>query len=266
VASKANISAQSGSAGGCSFADYDNDGDLDLYVANYGSTDALYRNDGNDNHWLHIKLIGTRSNRYAVGARITVKAGELSMLREINGGTSRAQHSMTAHFGLGQNTQVDSVKIRWPWGKVGQVTTLTNIPADQMIEITEGVDGYKTLHTGEGMRQTVEPSGKLPGTWGKVKKTDLLQNYPNPFNPETWIPYQLAKNSSVAIKIYTSSGQLVRTLELGDKRAGLYAYKTDAAYWDGTNESGEPVASGVYFYTIQTDDNYTATKKMVMAR
>jgi flagellar hook assembly protein FlgD len=76
----------------------------------------------------------------------------------------------------------------------------------------------------------------------------------------------LVRDTDVAIKIHTPSGQLVRTLELGDKLAGLYTERTKAAHWDGTNESGEAVASGVYFYTIQTDDDYTATKKMVIAR
>jgi WD40 repeat protein len=112
---------------------------------------------------------------------------------------------------------------------------------------------------------SVEPTGKLPGTWSGVKRAKLLQNFPNPFNPETWIPYQLGKDSVVAIKICASSGQRMRTLELGHKSAGLYTVKTEAAHWDGSNESGEPVASGIYFYTIQADD-YTATKKMILAK
>ena len=131
-----------------------------------------------------------------------------------------------------------------------------------MIQVTEGEAIYKILYTA----QSVEPSDKLPSTWGKVKASKLYQNFPNPFNPETWIPYQLGKDSSVVIRIHTPSGQLVRTLDLGDSPAGLYTEKTKAALWDGTNEAGEPVASGVYFYTIQTADDYTATKKMVVVR
>ena len=272
VTGETKVRGMSARAGGCALADYDNDGDLDLFEGNNSSSSVLYRNEGNDNHWLHVKCLGSigdipinikRTNRDGVGARVIVQAGDLSMIREINPGCSRGYNPLIAYFGLGQNVTASSVEIRWP---SGQVTTLSNVPADQMIEVKEGLDGYKTLHTGEGMRQAVEPSGKLPGTWGKVKKTELLQNYPNPFNPETWIPYQLAKNSSVVIKIHTSSGQLVRTLELGDKLAGLYTEKTYAAHWDGTNESGEPVASGVYFYTIQAGDEFTETKKMVVAR
>jgi len=96
-------------------------------------------------------------------------------------------------------------------------------------------------------------------------KPELLQNYPNPFNPETWIPYHLSEDSNVYIRIYNSSGYLVRTLDLGYRLAGYYRSKDKAAYWDGDNETGEKVSSGVYFYTIQAG-KYTDTKKMVILR
>ena len=95
--------------------------------------------------------------------------------------------------------------------------------------------------------------------------TNLLQNYPNPFNPDTWIPYTLADDMYVTIRIYNISGQPVRTLDLGRKPMGFYATKEKAAHWDGRNESGEEISSGVYFYTIQAGD-FTTTKKMVIAR
>jgi len=95
------------------------------------------------------------------------------------------------------------------------------------------------------------------------EKTTLLQNYPNPFNPETWIPYQLKEDSEVNITIYNSAGQLIRRLELGYKTAGIYATQARAEYWDGTNEFGERVSSGVYFYNIQAG-KYVATKKMII--
>ena len=91
----------------------------------------------------------------------------------------------------------------------------------------------------------------------------LGQNYPNPFNPDTWIPYQLRKDANVVIKIYTTTGQLVRTLSLGHKPAGFYTGKEKAAYWDGRNEAGEHVSSGVYFYSIKAGA-LTATRKMVI--
>ena len=93
----------------------------------------------------------------------------------------------------------------------------------------------------------------------------LLANYPNPFNPETWIPYQLASPAEVALHIHAVDGTLVRTLSLGHKGIGMYQSRSRAAYWDGRNVQGEPLASGVYFYTLTADD-FTATRKMLIRK
>ncbi|MCY3742208.1 MAG: cohesin domain-containing protein [Candidatus Poribacteria bacterium] len=97
------------------------------------------------------------------------------------------------------------------------------------------------------------------------RETALLPNYPNPFNPETWIPYRLAKPADVRIAIHAADGQLVRVLVLGNQPAGMYQSRSRAAYWDGKNEVGEPVASGVYFYTLTAGD-FTATRKMLIRK
>ena len=97
------------------------------------------------------------------------------------------------------------------------------------------------------------------------KETVLLPNYPNPFNPETWIPYQLAAAADATIHIYAASGELVRTLALGYQSAGTYQSRSQAAYWDGKNELGEPVASGIYFYTLSAG-KFTATRRMVIRK
>ena len=93
----------------------------------------------------------------------------------------------------------------------------------------------------------------------------LLANFPNPFNPETWIPYQLAKPTDVTITIYALNGQVVRTLALGHQVTGMYQNRSRAAYWNGKNEFGEPVASGLYFYTLTAGD-FTATRKMLIRK
>ena len=97
------------------------------------------------------------------------------------------------------------------------------------------------------------------------EETALLPNYPNPFNPETWIPYQLSEPAEVTLRIYSVNGGLVRHLALGHQPAGIYQSRTRAAYWDGRNELGESVASGVYFYTLTTGD-FTATRKMLIRK
>ena len=100
---------------------------------------------------------------------------------------------------------------------------------------------------------------------GQPKLTQLLQNFPNPFNPETWIPYQLEKSADVTLQIYDTSGGVVRTLNLGFQQQGFYMTRAKAAYWDGRNEFGEQVGSGVYFYHLSAGE-YAATGKMVILK
>ena len=99
----------------------------------------------------------------------------------------------------------------------------------------------------------------------RPKETRLMTNYPNPFNPETWIPYQLAADTEITLSIYDMNGRLIRALALGHKPAGVYQSRSRAAYWDGRNELGEPIASGVYFYTL-TAGHFTATQKMLIRK
>jgi hypothetical protein len=96
-------------------------------------------------------------------------------------------------------------------------------------------------------------------------QSELLANFPNPFNPETWIPFKLQKSSDISITIYDVHGRLVRTLELGSIPAGTYQTKAKAAYWDGTNDIGERVASGIYFYQLKANE-FSASRKMVILK
>ena len=99
----------------------------------------------------------------------------------------------------------------------------------------------------------------------RPNKTTLLANYPNPFNPETWIPYHLAHGSDVRIDIFDTHGTVIRHLELGHQSAGYYTNRNDAAYWDGLNDSGEHVTTGIYFYQLQAD-NVSPMRKMVILK
>jgi hypothetical protein len=93
----------------------------------------------------------------------------------------------------------------------------------------------------------------------------LLPNYPNPFNPETWMPFQITKDANVKIQIYSVLGHLIRTIDLGFKPAGYYLRKDRASHWDGANEFGEKVASGIYFYTIEAGD-FSSTRRMLVMK
>ena len=96
-------------------------------------------------------------------------------------------------------------------------------------------------------------------------ETELLRNYPNPFNPETWIPYRLAEDVFVTLIVYDRGGHVVRTLDVGYRIAAAYENRSKAIYWDGRNEVGEQVASGVYFYHLSAGD-YSATRKMLILK
>ena len=100
---------------------------------------------------------------------------------------------------------------------------------------------------------------------GTPKRSRLLQNYPNPFNPETWIPYHLAEAGAVSLSIYDAAGNLIQTLPLGYQSAGFYENRTHAAYWDGRNALGEPVASGIYFYQLTTP-SFQHTRRMLILK
>ena len=97
------------------------------------------------------------------------------------------------------------------------------------------------------------------------KETALLANYPNPFNPETWLPYHLAHDAEVTLTVYDTKGVLVRQLDLGHQSASYYTDRARAAYWNGRNESGESVTSGVYFYQLRAGD-YSAIRRMVIVK
>jgi hypothetical protein len=102
-------------------------------------------------------------------------------------------------------------------------------------------------------------------TLGQVKRTALLQNFPNPFNPETWLPYALATDAPVTIGIYDVQGQFVRQLDMGEQQAGGYFSREKAAYWDGKDQLGRAVSSGIYFYTL-TADSFHATRRLLILK
>ena len=125
-------------ARGAAAGDYDNDGDLDLFVVELDGPSVLLRNDGgNANHWLQVALQGTRGNRDAVGAWVTVRAGNLALLRERMTAVGYfSQNDPRLHFGLGTNARAETIEVRWPGG---QVQTLNDVAADQVVTIKEPV-------------------------------------------------------------------------------------------------------------------------------
>ena len=170
----------------------------------------------------------------------TVSAIKVDWAKFNFGGTA----TLTGHKKIG-----NAVKI---WGRVSDGLIVRGV-LDVLVRPYYDVDAVSSAIIG------------APAQLALPAETSLLPNYPNPFNPETWIPYQLSEAAAVTVSIYSLDGKRVRTLELGQVPAGVYSDRGRAAYWDGRNAQGEPVASGVYFYTLQAGD-FKATRKMVIRK
>ncbi len=134
--------------------------------------------------------------------------------------------------------------------------TMVNIVFDAMsMDAIRGLEILELKLNGGMIKAKVE---NLP------KQFAALQNYPNPFNPDTWIPFQLSESAEVSVIIYNINGQMIRRLDLGNRLPGYYIDKSKAAYWDGNNEYGERVSSGVYFYELRAGKNVSVKKMIVI--
>ena len=229
-----------GNSKGSSWGDYDNDGDLDLFVANSNNqNNFLYSNNGNSNYWINIKCVGTVSNTSAIGAKVKVKTTidgtSIWQMREISGQTGfGSQNSLNAEFGLGDATVIDSIKIEWP---SGIVQVLTDVEVNQLLTITEE-DLY-----------VLNENINIPNDF------TLSLNYPNPFNPITTIKYGLPRGSKVTLKVFDILGREVATLVAQHQPAGYYQIN-----WDAFSHS-----SGIYFYQIQASE-FKQIRKMILLK
>ena len=170
---------------------------------------------------------------------------------------------------LTPSTDVDLFRIKiWDKDNNDSIVYDNQMDAEDDADPTTAIGGGNIKIHGDGNASPVHPdltfrSANVPLDIPKVFR--LLQNYPNPFNPETWLPYQLAAETMVLIRIYNANGQLVRQLDLGHQQAGSYLDRDEAAYWDGKDETGQPVSSGVYFYQIKAGD-FSAVRKMTIVK
>ena len=166
-------------------------------------------------------------------------------------------------MGLGSlgEISVDTASRKLYWTESGRIRR-ANLNGQNIQDIVTRLGVPADIALGVMSTNSVTPA---PATIAGPEQTLLLSNYPNPFNPETWIPYQLAVSADVRVTIYDALGIVVRELELGHQSAGFYTTRSRAAYWDGRNDIGERVASGIYFYTV-TAGGFTATRKMLILK
>jgi hypothetical protein len=227
---------------GMVWGDYDGDGDVDLYLANSGLANKLFRNDtaAAGNHWLHVDLVGTVSNRSAIGARVRLVAPGGAQVREVSAGSGLdSQNSLTVEFGLGQDTSVDSVVVRWP---SGLVDVRTGPGVDQRITIVE----------------TVPTDAKHPGV--EPLSVRLHAPRPNPARRGATLVYELPRAGWVQLRVYDVAGRRVRSLAAGARAAGRHR-----ATWDGRDGAGRRVAAGIYLLQLEADGQ-TRTRPLVVVR
>jgi hypothetical protein len=226
-----------GAGNGAGWADIDADGDLDLYVAYGDGPNRLLRNDTAGGHWLAVDLVGTASNRLGLGARVTAVAGPLRVTRSLGGDAGYlSRNAPTLHFGLAAATAVDTLIVHWPSGIESR---LHGIAADQRLTIEE--------------TSTAVDSAPLA--------IALLGAHPNPFNPRTEIRFSLAAPTAVALGIFDLGGRRLRRLLAGETQGA----GTHALTWDGRDDAGRPLASGVYLIQLRAGGR-SASQKLVLLK
>ena len=204
--------------------------------------------------------IGFQTPVLHVQGKLIDQAGMMS--RE---GLNVTVKNLTSGAVLGRTTATDNysmtfVKLDSSAAKVGEVI---EIKADSPNPLL-GIRPVQHIVTADDV---LDSRIDLPDlvTYEIPALTELLANYPNPFNPETWIPFRLAEDARVSLTIYGASGSLVRSIDIGFTPAAVYQGRSEAIYWDGRNDFGEQVSSGIYFYHLNAGD-FSATRKMVIVK
>ena len=227
----------------CAWADYDGDGDIDIFMTSrsredFGRNMLLRNNVGSGNRWLQVRLVGVQSNRAAIGARVRVFAGGRTQLRELSGGSGwGSQDALGANFGLGAASIVDSLQIRWP---SGTVQVLRNLAVNQRITVTEG--------------QAMTVKGGATVDAGPLFALDAIS--PNPFCQDARIRYRVPDGTPALLTIFDPSGRRLRSML---DPAG-YGGGWRVIAWDGRDDRGYDLPPGVYFCRLDAGSRHEARR------
>ena len=200
-----------------------------------------------------LALIGSVSGVKHADFRVAV------MNRSTPKAITRSTATVNGDDGVGYRLAIVDVKT----GRAAQVGDVLEVSAQTQNPSVKVHSLQYTVTTEDVSRSLIQ----LPElvAYEIPTETKLLANYPNPFNPETWIPYRLAEDALVTLTIYDGTGRVVRSLDVGYRIAAVYENRSKAIYWDGRNEFGEQVASGLYFYHLSAAD-YSKTRRMVILK
>ena len=204
-------------------------------------------------------IVGEDTGTSRGGLRVIVK--NLSTGSTVTGDENLSLPDTRGSTEVGYQVTVVDVETGWA-AQIGDILEISVRFPSPLI----GVQPLRHTVTAEDvLRSRIELPALALVPYEIPAETELLHNYPNPFNPETWIPYRLAEDAFVTLTIYDLSGQIVRTLDVGHRIAAVYENRSKAIHWDGRNNLGEQVASGVYFYHFSAGE-YSATRRMVILK
>jgi hypothetical protein len=226
---------------GVGWADYNGDGAIDLFAAGHIDKYRLFRNDNCPGNFIIAELVGTASNRSAIGAMARLYYGETVLTRFVIAGSGRQDfHSLPLEFGMGDYTAADSLIVTWPSGGVQRLGALM---ANQHLMVVESAG------------PTATPQDNLPRP-----ATVVLTAAPNPFNPRTTLAYELATTAHARLTVHDVAGRLVAVLVDTELPAG-----SGEIVWDGKDAGGRALGSGVYIARLQAQGR-SATAKLILAR
>ncbi len=230
-----------GNSFGCVWGDYNRDGQLDMFVANrLNQQNFLYMNSGNSNAWISIRCVGSLSNKTAIGTKVRLKAtvnGIASwQVQEVLAQSGYNSQNLDLHFGLGNATDIDSIRVDWP---AGGTSVFTSVTPNRFITITEN-GGIASVGTHAA---TVADGFRLIG------------NYPNPFNPSTSIKFNVPRSGFVSLIVYDVLGKEVSALLNDNIDSGEHTVSFDGGLYP----------SGVYFYRL-TSGERSLTRTMMLLK
>ena len=234
------VALEEGSSGrGLSVGDVDGDGAMDVLVAD-ARRSRLYRNSLGRGNWLRVQLLGRGANRWGIGSRVEVWAGGRRTIRQLHAalGYASAKHPVL-HFGLGAAPLADSVLVTWPDGVRSR-----HLNAEA---------GQKLLLSDAANTTTDAEAGSIP------EALRLHPGFPNPFNASTTISYALPVAGRVRLALFGVNGQRIRLVADEYRKGGLHR-----ATWDGTNDVGRQVASGVYFLLLESGGQRRTARLMLI--